>query len=179
MTKFYFVRHGQSTANRDGIFSSPDISLTDSGRAQSEKLGKSLVSNNIGLMISSPDLRARQTAEIIASQIKYDPDKIKIVEELHERRFGVLAGQPRKPEKHYAYTFNSSSDAETKDEIIARMKVAINKLMQIGDGFDGNVLIVGHTVSGYYMREILAGHETADSLNDNYHVENAEIIELT
>lgn len=173
----YFVRHGQSKANREGLFSTPDTPLTETGREQAVKLGVDLRDKNISQIVVSPDLRTRQTAEIIAQQIGIKSEAIRALDELHERRFGALAGTPRRPEKHYAYTFESNGDSETRQQLIKRMKKAIEKLGDIRSR-EGNLLVVGHTVSGYFMRELLAGHETYEDFSQNYNLDHGAIIEL-
>ena len=175
--KVYFVRHGQSTANLEGLFSSPDTPLTDLGREQALQLGTELQGRDISQIVVSPDLRSRQTADIIAQQIGLGEKDIKVLDELHERRFGALAGTPRRSEEHFAYKFNTEGDAETRRQLIERMKKAIQKLKAIQID-RGNVVIVGHTVSGYFMRELLTGHETYEDFRKNYHLDHGAIIEL-
>jgi len=173
----YFIRHGQSKANREGLFSSPDTPLTDMGLKQALQLGIKLQDKDISQIVASPDLRSRQTADIIAQQIGLNKRYIKILDELHERRFGALAGTPRQSEKHFAYTFNRDGDAETRHQLIERMKKAIQKLkaIQVQKGY---ILVVGHTVSGYFMRELLARHETYEDFSQNYHLSHGAILEL-
>ncbi len=173
----YFVRHGQSKANREGLFSSQDTPLTDMGLKQALQLGINLQDKDTSQIVVSPDLRTRQTADIIAQQIGLNKRDIKILDELHERRFGALAGTPRRSEKHFAYTFNSNGNAETRHQLIERMKKAIQKLKAIQTQ-KGSVLVVGHTVSGYFMRELLAGHETYEDFSQNYHLDHDAILEL-
>lgn len=91
--RLILVRHGESEGNRDRIFTtSPSIGLTDVGREQARdaaaRIARSFAPR---LIVSSPYTRARQTAEIIASNFDLP---IVVEPDLHERRFGDLRGKP-------------------------------------------------------------------------------------
>jgi broad specificity phosphatase PhoE len=70
-TRLYFVRHGESHANRLHVLSNRDLphGLTDTGRAQMERLADRLRGIAISAFYVSPVLRARQSAEIIAARL--------------------------------------------------------------------------------------------------------------
>lgn len=174
----YFVRHGESVANAMNIFSRPDTPLTDNGRKQAYLLGEKLTGHTISLIISSPDLRALETAEIISKTVNYKKEKTVIIDELHERRFGHIAGTPRKPDRYYAYTFDIEKGAETRQDLIDRMHTVLVKLKEEISGLDGDVLIIGHAVSGYYLREIILGKTQFSDFSIDYHVANASLSEL-
>jgi isoleucyl-tRNA synthetase len=65
ITKIIFVRHGQSEANVSGISSSDEnlYPLTELGKNQVKETAKTLSGQNIDVVISSPIIRAKQTAE--------------------------------------------------------------------------------------------------------------------
>jgi broad specificity phosphatase PhoE len=74
------LRHGESVGNAEGFAQGQsEFPLTDKGRAQVQALAKKWSSSNqhFDTLISSPQLRASKTAEIIASAlgnaIKFDP----------------------------------------------------------------------------------------------------------
>jgi bisphosphoglycerate-dependent phosphoglycerate mutase len=66
--RFYFVRHGESEANSLHIVSNRDLphGLTAKGREQADMLANQLASSGITKIFTSPLLRARQTAAILA-----------------------------------------------------------------------------------------------------------------
>ncbi len=69
------VRHGQSVANRDGIVQGHlDSPLSDLGRRQAEALASAWRADGVRFdhLLSSPLLRARQTAEIFALSLGLD-----------------------------------------------------------------------------------------------------------
>ena len=65
MTLLYLVRHGQTEWSKSGQHTSiTDLDLTDAGVAQAESLHSRLDPAEFGLVLSSPRLRARRTAEL-------------------------------------------------------------------------------------------------------------------
>lgn len=82
------VRHGQSTANRDGLLVGHlDVALTDEGRAQATRLQGALA--NAERVISSPLARAQETATLAVPHLVPEIDHAFI-----EMNYGELDGQP-------------------------------------------------------------------------------------
>ena len=91
--QFYFVRHGESEANVLNVFANrqPELHpLTAKGRQQAEALAHEFSSLDIRCVYSSPLLRARETAEIIA-QAAGAPHKI--ADALSEFDCGIFEGE--------------------------------------------------------------------------------------
>jgi broad specificity phosphatase PhoE len=66
----HLVRHGETAANRDHLaLGRADPVLTDRGRAQAARLAAQLVATGAGRVVSSPLLRARETAALIADTL--------------------------------------------------------------------------------------------------------------
>jgi phosphohistidine phosphatase len=78
--EIYLVRHGAAYAKEED----PERHLNNDGVNQCHLTGRALMRLNIqfDLIVSSPKVRARQTAEIIAKEAGYSRDKIKITETL-------------------------------------------------------------------------------------------------
>jgi len=94
--RFFFMRHGQSLANRNGIIvSAPDIGVNDyplTGQGVgdvAERAFRSRLDSNVNI-VSSDFLRTRQTAEIIAEII--DAKAVRLTPALRERFFGDFDG---------------------------------------------------------------------------------------
>lgn len=86
MTTIYLVRHG------DKVLDSGDVPLTPLGEIEAQKTGKYFLDKNIDLILSSPQKRALQTAEIIQNTLKTSPLKINDI--LKERiNFGDVPNQ--------------------------------------------------------------------------------------
>ena len=92
--RLILVRHGESEGNRERRFTTTptELPLTETGRQQAReaatKIGARFAPE---LVISSPYLRARDTAKIIAAGLEL---AMRIEEHLHERDMGELKGQP-------------------------------------------------------------------------------------
>ena len=88
------VRHGESTWNDLGLIQGQNdlAELTDLGREQARAVARTLKSLGFDRLVTSDLARARQTAEIIGSELDLAlaPDSL-----LRERCFGVLEGQPQ------------------------------------------------------------------------------------
>lgn len=93
MGKLILVRHGQSEGNAIRHFTtSSDAAITELGRSQAADAARRIrLLFRPTLIISSPYLRARETARIIAEHIGAP---IEIEPDLREQSLGHLAGKP-------------------------------------------------------------------------------------
>lgn len=90
---FLLMRHGQTEANaRDIICGHTDLPLDDVGRAQAEAAAAVLRGAGIGRIVTSPLLRARQTAEAAGAVLGLVPLP---ADDLAERDWGAWEGRPR------------------------------------------------------------------------------------
>lgn len=90
MMRIYITRHGQTDWNYQRIIQGKtDIPLNDTGRSQAQITRDELKETSLDLIISSPLMRAYETAQIIneAHQVP-----IVIDERVEERGFGDLEG---------------------------------------------------------------------------------------
>ncbi|MCY3410021.1 MAG: histidine phosphatase family protein [Candidatus Heimdallarchaeota archaeon] len=154
-----FVRHGESTGNRDRIIQGQkDFPLTEMGREQARiamEIIKSIINGNIEAVYSSPLGRALETASIIRDGIC---DTKQIIEKsgLMEASLGTLEGEPLSSRKvdgnllkfwdTLPYTpYYSKYNIEPKDEFLKR---AIKTFEEIIEEVQANsthtVLIVSH-----------------------------------
>ncbi|MCD8050367.1 MAG: histidine phosphatase family protein [Clostridiales bacterium] len=99
--KIYVTRHGETAWNRrDVVCGRTDLPLTDLGLAQAEKLAERAAETDIDLILSSPLLRARQTAQAVARRIGAEV----IVEPLLiEQDFGAFEEADRFDPVYLAY----------------------------------------------------------------------------
>jgi probable phosphoglycerate mutase len=93
-SEIYFVRHGESTANIARVISNrvtDHAPLTETGRQQAkELLGKLRTRGDIAIVYTSPLMRAKQAAEIIAAGLGAE---MLIADALREPYCGVLEGR--------------------------------------------------------------------------------------
>lgn len=85
----YVVRHGETIWNREHkVQGISDISLTDKGREDARELQELVSSLNIDVVISSPLVRARETAKILVdSKLPINTD-----DRIKERDWGMNEG---------------------------------------------------------------------------------------
>ncbi len=146
--QFTFFRHGESVANRDGIIQGHlDFPLSDLGRRQAEARAEAWAAEprSYDLVISSPLLRARETASILSSRLaaplETDPA-------WKERHLGDAQGtsvesfllgsrsSPPRPPFSPAY-----EDGEGTWELYVRAAAAVQRLVRRPPG---RYLIVSH-----------------------------------
>jgi broad specificity phosphatase PhoE len=73
VSSLVFVRHGETNANRDGVLLGRlDPPLNDAGRAQAAAVAERLVKLAPARVLTSPLLRAHETAEIVAEPFGLD-----------------------------------------------------------------------------------------------------------
>jgi broad specificity phosphatase PhoE len=94
MGRLVLVRHGESEGNVTRIFTTTPmtLALTELGRKQARAAALVIQAISVPrIVITSPYVRARDTAAIIAQELDLP---MEIREGLHERETGEFAGQP-------------------------------------------------------------------------------------
>jgi len=89
--KLYYARHGQTEWNaQNRICSTTDVPLNETGFAQAHELAQKVAElGDVDMIVASPMLRAKKTAEIAAQAID---KQIVFDERLREWDFGELNG---------------------------------------------------------------------------------------
>lgn len=174
MSSFIFVRHAKSQANQDKIIAAPDSSLTKEGEAQARKTGRALKKSGVTVIVSSPLLRARQTAEIIAKQLKIAD--VQVIDDLRERGFGQLQKHAKDHPAEWYFTVDGESDVEPKGVVIARCEAALAKIRKLAQ--TDKVVVVGHAVSGFYLRQVAAGKRFFEDFDPPKEVQNSSHAEV-
>ncbi|MFC5503561.1 histidine phosphatase family protein [Lysinimonas soli] len=150
---FAFIRHGQTDWNRDDkLQGSSDIPLNATGREQAHEAARILADGTWQAVVSSPLLRARETAEIIARDLGLElgPSYTELV----ERDYGPLEGSPssetmaRWPNRQYP-------GAETIHSVVSRGLAGLARIA--ADYPDRDVVIVCHGTIIRYTLAALAG----------------------
>ncbi|RTL70886.1 MAG: histidine phosphatase family protein [Pseudonocardiaceae bacterium] len=101
-TLVHMLRHGE-VHNPEGILYGrlPGYHLSERGRAQAETVAKTLVDNDIAVVVASPLLRAQETAAPIADahgvEIVTEDGLIESENRFEGTRFGVGDGALRRP----------------------------------------------------------------------------------
>lgn len=176
--RILFVRHGESVANAKGLIGEPDTPLSEKGREQAHATGQILGAENVTQIISSPFLRARQTAEIIAAELGLPSSAIKILHDLRERRMGDLEGKPKTYETAYYYEEHPEHGLEPQQTLIERMQGALGSIKEMAHATNGTTLVVGHAASGFYMLQLAKGNMTFDQFEPRANIDNAAFVEV-
>lgn len=92
----YFLRHGESQANVNGLFAGQkeNSPLTELGKQQAQAAAKTLQTAGITKIVSSSLERAKETAAIIASTLGIRD--VSIDDRIAEYDMGSLTGTPNK-----------------------------------------------------------------------------------
>jgi broad specificity phosphatase PhoE len=148
---FYFLRHGQTDWNLEHrAMGSQDIPLNDQGVSQALNASELLKNEPIATIVSSPLLRARKTADMIAEHIKVPVIEIT---ELQEACFGEKEGWLQ----GNGLWINGWRDgdeikgAEKYSDFSSRIKSGITKALD----HKGLVLIVSHGGVYRFIQEVL------------------------
>ncbi|MCA8832034.1 SixA phosphatase family protein [Hymenobacter pini] len=85
MKTLYLMRHAKSSWNFDDL-TDKQRPLNDRGRDDAPLMGQALAKRNIrlDLLVSSPAVRAMSTAALVANELEYPTDKIKVIEAIYE-----------------------------------------------------------------------------------------------
>jgi alpha-ribazole phosphatase len=153
-TTFYFVRHGESEANRDRRFSGRlDSPLTDRGRQQAAALADALDGVPFDRIIATPLSRSLDTALAIAGRRKMPVD---VVTDLVEIDVGDRTGSTFDEVKGLPDWkddgFVAWPGGESLQQVLERALRAIGRIHR--ESPDATVLVIGH---GGVTR-ILASH---------------------
>jgi broad specificity phosphatase PhoE len=91
MTRLVFIRHAATDCFASRLAGRDDnVHLSAAGRVQGQRLAHSLKRQGIGKIYSSPQPRARQTAEFLAELLG---DSVKIAPQLDEIDYGEWTGR--------------------------------------------------------------------------------------
>jgi broad specificity phosphatase PhoE len=153
MKRLYFIRHGLSQGNIDGVWSGTiDTPLSPLGKKQAKLAGQKAKKLKIDYMISSPLSRALDTATIVAKAIGYPKDKIHINKLFIERHFGELEGKQWSPDLN----LDGITDIETVDTLLERARLALDYIKTLKEE---NILIVSHGSFGRALRSNITGEK--------------------
>ena len=137
--RIYIVRHGETEANKNGYLQGwTDVPLNENGRIIAELTGRGIKGIRFDHCISSPLIRAKETAEILlresgnSASISFD-DRIK------EMNFGSLEGMSVRDEKLIQFLKEPVVDykfpeGESFQEVMNRTQEFLKELIAKDDG---------------------------------------------
>jgi len=179
----YLTRHGETEYNILGRYcGSTDVPLNGTGIAQAHELAKHLQGKKFDTVISSPMLRARQTADIVCEALNM---QYSIYEQFAERNMGVYEGLTRDEAKErYPNLWNRQCTREPDDapdggetlrEACGRIDSGMELLLQ--EYSDKTVLLICH---GFAARAV---HRFCCNLSfeemASFFLGNCEVVDYT
>jgi isoleucyl-tRNA synthetase len=187
--KYFVMRHAEAENNTLSVISSKADNphhVTEKGKEQMVDAIKQLKKEKIDLIIASPFVRTRETAEIAADGIGIDKSQIIYEQRIQELDAGDLEGVS--VEEYHAY-FDSTKECFEKGcpggenyvQIKSRMG---NFIYDIENKYKGkNILIVTHDAPGWLLINAAYGYSgekaVAQRKDDKDHfIFNAEIKKL-
>lgn len=164
----YFVRHGQSEDNARPVFQSQHSPLNERGKEQAEKIAERAARLEFDHLISSPYLRARETAEAISrvtgkvpefsdlfvERIKPSAIEGKLYDDTEAKELNE-----KWRETHFAKGLKVE-DGENYEEIVARA----DKALEFLEDHEGeNLVVVTH---GLFFRTMMLRVILGDSMTE-------------
>ncbi|SHK57066.1 probable phosphoglycerate mutase [Pseudonocardia thermophila] len=152
MPLVFLLRHGETEWSRSGRHTGrTDVPLTDDGRrlaVASGNLWRSLRGDTEpALVLSSPRVRARETAELAGLRVD------RVDERLREWDYGDYEGlttaEIRETVPGWTVWTHPCPNGESAEEVAARADEVITEVRAI----DGDVVLVGH---GHFSRVLMA-----------------------
>lgn len=185
--KYFVMRHGQAQSNLTGVWNSLGIEenpLTDDGKQMALDAAKKY-DGNFDVIIASPLLRTKMTAEIVAGEKGIDPATIIFDDRIREFNPGVkYQGKELNVFTdlfaHYAERFTSENpEGETYRSMKKRMMDALYDYEQTYKG--KRILIVSHggpILNLFLGSQGILEKETVDTIENIFYLKNAEIRQL-
>ena len=172
--KLYISRHGQTPWNvEDLICGRTDVPLTEVGQQQAKRLAESALDKGIDVILCSPMLRARQTAQAVSDAIGVP---IQIDQRLIEMDFGTFEGTSRFGEEFQWVRAQMSTrvpGGESGFDVAYRV---YGLLYEIREKYpDKTVLLVCHNCVSRAVRSFFMNMSTEEY--GNYHAPNAQLVE--
>ena len=149
--KIYLLRHGATDWAEEGrIQGHTDNPLNANGKSQAASAGCFFARMNerIDIIVSSPLLRAFQSAEIVADRIGYGKEKILVESAFIERCFGYMEGYTPPEWENFSdekkvEIILQKGNSESVDELCTRGGAALRKYVETYPG--KTLLIVAHS----------------------------------
>ena len=167
MKKIYLVRHGESLGNVGSFRQGPEAELTDEGANQAESVAGRFKDVKIDKIFSSPQLRAKMTADAIAKELNKE---IIFSDLLIEKKVpsAIIGKQRTDPfvvdvDKQIRENIHNTGWKHSDEENFLDLKERAKKFFEmIESQEEESILVVTH---GIFMRCLAAYVMFGESLN--------------
>ena len=138
----WLVRHGETAWSRDRLHTSvTDVPLTEAGMEAARLLGGRLSGHGFSLVLTSPRLRARHSAELAGYPgAQVDDD---LVEWDYGRYEGISTARIRETEPGWSIWSHPAPGGETAGQVQQR----VDRVIARARATEGDVLVFGHAHS--------------------------------
>ena len=132
MTLLYLVRHGQTEWSKSGQHTSvTDLDLTEHGVKQATALRERLDPSEFGLVLTSPRMRARKTAELAGFQ------NYEVTDDLQEWNYGDYEGKTSLEIREHHHPgwrlwFNGVPNGESAEQVRERLSRVVRRVRESG-----------------------------------------------
>jgi broad specificity phosphatase PhoE len=146
--RLWLVRHGETEWSRDGRHTSTtDLELTPEGERVARELAPRLAVEDFDLVLTSPRIRARRTAELAGfPDAEIAPD---LVEWDYGEYEGLTTPQIRETVPGWTVWSHPVPGGETPAQVAARLDKVVRRVAEVA----GDVLVFGH---GHALRGLAA-----------------------
>ena len=141
------VRHGETEWSRTGRHTGrSDIPLTENGERQARAVGEALRGREFALVVSSPLIRARETARLAGFEPELRND---LAEWDYGEYDGLTTPQIREQVPDWTIWGYGAVGGESVEQLAARADRVVAELLAV----DGDVLVFSH---GHFLRVLTA-----------------------
>ncbi|MFZ2522132.1 MAG: class I tRNA ligase family protein [Minisyncoccia bacterium] len=173
---FIILRHGQAESNLSGVVSAKvedSIHLTERGKKEIAEISEKFSNINIGAIYSSPFLRTKESAEIIANKIGLESEKIIFDERIAEYGFGDFQGKKFQDFLDYEEKYMKEYETPVPNgESYLDSKKRFGEFLYDIDSKHKNqtILVVTHGIGHEVLEAVIEG---ADSKRSKYLIDNS------
>jgi len=160
--RYFVMRHGEARHMLEGIYTrDPNsiYSLTEQGKLQATEAVSRIMTDKPLVIVSSPVLRARETAEIVARERGVPAEQIIVDDRLTEVNFGEFDGKPKEEWLNFMaqpeWFTARPAGGESYKEIKKRFGEALYDYESRYK--DSTVLIVSHGVAFSALETVASG----------------------
>ena len=181
---YFVMRHGEAESNINQILSADEKTcpLTETGKQQVKKAIELLKKEDIDVIVASPILRTRETAEMVQGVIQTEKGVL-FDNRLKETDFGIFDGKSKNEyESQFPNTVAIFTDAPEKGEDLNDVRARVgNFLYELEERYKNKkILIVSHGDPTWMALTIAQGAtpEKALEILKNEYLQTGELREL-
>ncbi|MFM2330618.1 MAG: hypothetical protein RLZZ26_125 [Candidatus Parcubacteria bacterium] len=166
---YFVMRHGEAEGNAAGILYADDSAgsngLTDKGRAEVLSSARELAGKGITKIYASPLQRAKETAELVAKEIRIPVESIVYDDRIRELNVGDFSGKPALNELFAFQTGQKFEDRIPGGESYLEAKIRFGSFIYDIDAVLGqeSVLIVSHGIAFESLNTVVEGADRVSS----------------